>query len=55
MLDLDYLKVFGVNGATFATVSLSDIELVFKIVLLGLTCAWTVIKIIRLLQNKDDK
>lgn len=55
MLDLDYLKVFGVNGATFATVSLSDIELVFKIILLALTCAWTLVKIYRLIKGEDDK
>lgn len=55
MLDLDYLKVFGVNGATFATVSLSEIELVFKIIMLALTCAWTILKIYRLWENKGEK
>ena len=52
MNDLEWLKVFGVNGTVFATVSLSDIELVLKIVLLLLTCVWTAVKIVNLLKDK---
>jgi len=52
MNDLEWVKVFGVNGTVFATVSLSDIELVLKIVLLLLTCVWTAVKIVNLLKDK---
>ena len=52
MNDLEWLKVFGVNGTVFATVSLSDIELVLKIVLLLLTCVWTAVKIVNLIKDQ---
>ena len=52
MNDLEWLKVFGVNGTVFATVSLSDIELVLKIVLLIVTICWTAIKIVKLIKDK---
>jgi hypothetical protein len=52
MDDLEWAKVFGVNGGVFATVSLSDIELVLKIVLLLLTCVWTVVKIVKLIKEE---
>ena len=52
MNDLEWLKVFGVNGGVLATVSLSDLELVLKIVLLALTCLWTACKIIKLLKEE---
>ena len=52
MNDLEWLKIFGINGTVFATVSLSDIELVLKIVLLLLTCIWTAVKIVNLLKDK---
>ena len=52
MNDLEWLKVFGVNGGILATVSLSDLELVLKIVLLALTCLWTGCKIIKLLKEE---
>ena len=52
MNDLEWLKVFGVNGGVFATVSLSDFELVLKILMLVLTCVWTAVKIVKLM--KDD-
>jgi len=55
MNNLDFLKVFGVNGVTLATVSLSDLELILKILLLALTCAWTALKIFRLIGDKDSK
>lgn len=42
----DYLKTFGLNGGVFATVTLTDIELILKIVLLVVTIAWTIKKII---------
>ena len=52
MNDLEWMKVFGVNGTVFATVSLSDIELVLKIVLLLMTCVWTGVKIVKLLKEE---
>ena len=52
MNDLEWMKVCGVNGTVFATVSLSDIELVLKIVLLIMTCIWTGVKIVKLLKEE---
>jgi len=52
MNDLEWVKVFGVNGTVFATVSLSDIELVLKIVLLIVTICWTAIKIVKLIKEE---
>ncbi len=52
MNDLEWMKVFGVNGTVFATVSLSDIELVLKIVLLTMTCIWTGVKIVKLIKEE---
>ena len=49
----EWLKMFGVNGFTIAAVSLSDIELLLKVMLLSLTCVWTIVKIVKLL--KDEK
>ncbi len=51
MEDLEWLKIFGVNGGVFATVSLSDLEVILKIVMLLLTCVWTGIKIIKLIKE----
>ena len=52
MNDLEWVKVLGVNGGVLATVSLSDLELALKIVLLLLTCIWTGCKIIKLLKEE---
>ena len=52
MNDLEWIKVFGVNGGVLATVSLSDLELVLKILVLALTCVWTAVKIVKLLKEK---
>lgn len=52
MNDLEWLKIFGINGTVFATVSLSDIELILKLVLLLLTCVWTAVKIVKLLKEE---
>ena len=51
MNDLEWLKVFGVNGGVFATVSLSDLELLLKILMLFLTCIWTGVKIVKLMKD----
>ena len=47
----EWLKMFGVNGFTIAAVSLSDIELLLKVLLLSLTCVWTIVKIVKLLKE----
>ena len=49
---LEFGKVIGVNTGVFAAVSLSDIEVLLKILALVLTCVWTGAKIYKLL--KDD-
>jgi len=49
----EWLKMFGVNGASLAAASLTDLELGLKVLLLALTCAWTAVKIGKLI--KDDK
>ena len=51
----EWLKMFGVNGCTIAAVSLTDIELLLKVLLLSLTCAWTMIKIVKLLKDKNER
>ena len=48
----EWLKIFGINGGTLAAVSLSDVELLLKILLLALTCVWTSVKIAKLLKDK---
>ena len=50
---LDWLRTLGINGGVLA-VTLTDVELILKVVLLVVTIAWTAIKIIDLLNNKDD-
>ena len=47
----DWLTMFGVNGGTIGVVSLTDIELALKILLLALTCAWTAIKLVKLAKD----
>ena len=49
----DYVRTLGVKGGVFAAVSLADIEMVLKIVLLVVTIIWTGIKCYKLL--KDDE
>ena len=52
---LDWLRVLGVNGGVFATVSLAEIEMVLKIVLLVATIVWKIVKIYNLIKYGDDK
>ena len=52
---LDWLRVLGVNGGVFATVSLAEIEMFVKIVLLVATIVWTIVKIYNLIKYGDDK
>lgn len=51
---LDWLRVLGVNGGVFATVSLAEIEMVLKIILLIATIIWTIVKIYNLIKYGDD-
>ena len=48
----DWFKMFGVNGGVLGVVSLTDLELMLKIVMLILTCIWTTVKIWKLLQEE---
>ena len=48
----EWMKMFGVNGGVLAAVSLTDIELILKILLLILTCIWSGIKIIKLTKEE---
>ena len=42
---LETCKLFGINAGTFAVVSLSDLELILKCVLLIATIVWTTLKV----------
>ena len=48
----EYLKMFGVNGGVLAAVSLTDLELALKILLLAMTCVWTAVKIVKLIKDE---
>jgi len=48
----DWLKMFGVNGASLGVVSLTDLELGLKVLLLTLTCAWSAIKLVKLIKEQ---
>jgi hypothetical protein len=48
----EWLKMFGVNGGVLAAVSLTDLELALKILLLSMTCVWTAVKIVKLIREK---
>ena len=47
----EWLKMWAVNCGVVATVSLTDIELVLKIIALLLTVAWSAVKLHRLLKE----
>jgi len=48
----EWMKMFGVNGGVLAAVSLTDIELILKVLLLMMTCVWTGVKIIKLTKEE---
>lgn len=48
----DWFRTLGVNFGTLGVVSLTDLELILKIVLLSVTIVWTVAKVFKVL--KDD-
>mgnify|MGYP003647297263 CR=1 FL=1 len=53
----DWLRTLGVNGGVLAAVSLAELELVLKVILLVVTIIWTSIKCYKLVTNKygNDK
>jgi len=51
---LDWIRVFGINGGVFAAVSLAEIEMVLKLILLVATIVWTIVKIYKLIKDGDD-
>ena len=48
----EWLRVLGINGGVLAAVSLTDLELVLKILLLAMTCVWTAVKIVKLIKDE---
>ena len=48
---LEFGKVIGVNTGVFAAVSLTDAEILLKVIALALTCVWTAVKIYKLIKN----
>ena len=51
---LDWIRTLGINGGVFAAVSLAEIEMVLKVVLLSVTIVWTIVKINELLKTDGD-
>ena len=51
---LDWVRTLGINGGVFAAVSLAEIEMVLKVVLLSVTIVWTIVKIYKLLKTDGD-
>ncbi len=49
------MKVLGLNIGTFAVVTLSDLELILKCVLLGVTISYTIFKAIAAWRALNDK
>lgn len=47
----EIVHVLGVNGGVLGIVTLSELETIMSIALLGLTCIWTSIKIFKLLKK----
>lgn len=37
----EYFKIFGINGTVLGVVTLTDVEVILKIVLLVVTIMWT--------------
>ena len=49
----EWATVLGVNGGVFATVSLTELELSLKCLLLALSCVWSTVRVVKLI--KDNK
>lgn len=52
---MDIIKVWGVNVGTLGVVTLSDLEIVLKIILLVASITYTIIKSAKALSGGDDK
>ena len=52
---MDTLKIFGINGTVMGVVTLTDLELILKIILLGVTIAWTLGKAVNEWQRIRNK
>ena len=48
----EWLRGSGINGGVLAAVSLTDLALAFKILLLAMTCVWTAVKIVKLIKDE---
>ena len=48
----EWLRVLGINGGVLAAVSLTDLELILKVLLLSMTCVWTAVKIVKLIKEE---
>ena len=53
---IDFVKTLGVNGTVLGVTTLSDLEIILKLVLLAATIVWTGIKIAEALDkgNKES-
>jgi hypothetical protein len=51
----EWCKTLGVNFSVLAAVSLTDVELYLKIIVLALTAAWSTVRLARLLKKEDTK
>lgn len=52
----EYFKIFGINGTVLGVVTLTDVEVILKIILLVVTITWTTGKAVnewRKLKNKN--
>ena len=51
----EYFKIFGINGTVLGVVTLTDVEVVLKIILLVVTIAWTTGKAVNEWQKLKNK
>ena len=49
----EWATVLGVNGGVFATVSLTDLELGLKCLLLALSCVWSAVRVVKLIKDNE--
>ena len=52
---IDTLKTCGVNGAVLGATTLESMETGLSILLLIITITWTVVKLTRLLKDKNER
>jgi hypothetical protein len=49
----EWATVLGVNGGVFATVSLTELELGLKCLLLALSCVWSAVRVVKLIKDNE--